>query len=304
MHITSIRHLLDWLYICVHVILFANSLLWVSRMLGLEFKPDGVSLARSVRRCRNEQKTECMNVFCLCGCARWCCSCRSYFVSHLTVLQKQHMPKLLNKSQNLKFYRYNSIHKSFEVFHIFCHPRHTHTHILKLLQYSQHGISAFAILLLCYGSSIFCKQRHFHLVVSLRIRFSVILIWFPMCFSLFFGFFFLQHHDYFDHHTIILPRERETFLFLLSRHHIHFFNEKKNNQMVETCPSSWDIIMFGFQFFFSFYIHLLYVGYMLLREFSAKQPQTTVGKIYSKDKRLWKLRLRACHHIILSLPLP
>lgn len=48
------------------------------------------------------------------------CSCRSYFMfrfghgSSSSICQK-----LFEKSQNLKFYRYNSVHKSFEVFQFF-----------------------------------------------------------------------------------------------------------------------------------------------------------------------------------------
>lgn len=129
---------------------------------------------------------------------------------NLTILQQQHMLKLLNKSQNLKFYQYNSRHKSFEVLHIFAVTLDSYTHTICL-----------AAAILCYGSPIFCKQRHFHLFVSLRIRFQ---IYFDMISYVFVDFFFflfllLHHHhhrnDYFYciAHTILLKKKKSMRLF-------------------------------------------------------------------------------------------
>lgn len=83
------------------------------------------------------------------------------------------MPKLFNKSQNLKCYRYNSAHKSFEVFPQFSV---TLTYTIFGRAYSMDGGCRRDILYHGYFFNILQKARHFHLVVFIKNMVSVILI--------------------------------------------------------------------------------------------------------------------------------
>lgn len=173
-HITSISHLLDWLYICVCMLFclpttFAFLMSYGCSLLSLEM---GQAMCRQCEYEKNRARSKGMRgvseCFLVVSCVVDGAVVAAILCHNLTVLQQQHMPKLLNKSQNLKFYRYNSIHKSFEVFHNFCHPRHSHTQT----QYARHFGCRYFML---WFSNIF-QTTTFSFVRFITNSISVILI--------------------------------------------------------------------------------------------------------------------------------
>lgn len=142
-HITSISHLLDWRYIWAHYSfsfrLFANicSIFFFVCLLdsGLNRLVHVSSSSTKSHMARWEETKRAFSMFFVDSAVVVAILCHNLATVTPTIpplpppavaevaAAAAAYAELFNRSQNLKFYRYNSVHKSFEAFHIFCHLR-------------------------------------------------------------------------------------------------------------------------------------------------------------------------------------
>lgn len=186
---------------------------------------------------------------------------------NLTVLQQQHMPKWLNKSSNRTFYQSYISYINHLMF--FFTPTISVTLKGTCLEFLVVVIAIVMLKVLQY----FANSDISILFGFITNTVSVILIWFQMSYSSsFYLSFCLPRLFRFANITSLLGFSKRDFsqfymIFPLHsrRRHIHLKTKtKKQNQMVETCLSSRNIIMFSFQFYFIFWIILLLLLLLVL----------------------------------------
>lgn len=247
------KHMLDWLCasLCQHL----------SRIFGLLSRPQSGLLLYTDRPTEKWSISETVFQLLTLNFAV------AILCQNITIFQQQHMSIFLAKVKISNFNRYNSVHKSFGVFHM--SPSHPWT--LSCVEFLRSSLFYGMVLQYLANSNILI----WHFITNTA---SVILI---LC--IVYSFFILLFRQPTFLHSVCCFCSAD----------VTYTLKKPNGRNVLVLKKHYNVWLSVF---------LWYLRRTLDKLFRFLPSSRHNSWKYFKDKRLWKLRLRACHHIILPLP--